>query len=443
MIGLYIIIILVIIIVLTLKKSKYDKSNYKKESGNGFFAVMMDKGKYGEYLSLNILEKIKGEHRILTNVYLPKENGETTEIDLIYLHETGIYVLESKNYSGWIFGDEKSKYWMQTLKNGQKEKFYNPIKQNNTHIKYLIKLLKVDEKLVKSIIVFSERCIIKKMEVHSENVKVINRYTLNKTIEKLISNSPKVFAAGEIIELYYELKSYICVSKDVKENHIKQIEEKQNLKCNSMNSGLIKENIKSKNIDREIINNVEEIKLVEKEINNESEMEEKQDKVTIDINRNYVSIGNLVTRKIREKLDESGGHASIKLFRGDSCEISYDSNKNGLVSPKIPVPDQLTWESFNAAVEVVINNGGKAPKGSARSKGARLGNDKLPMNSVEGYVAHKVHGVKEGQSAFGPGFVIYAILDWAGICNNEKGFLTIKPSFLMELEESRIEKKSI
>ena len=59
-----------------------------------------------------------------------------------------------------------------------------------------------------------------------------NRCALNKTIEKLISNSPKVFAAGEIIELYYELKSYTCVSKDVKENHIKQIEEKQNLKCN-------------------------------------------------------------------------------------------------------------------------------------------------------------------------------------------------------------------
>ncbi|MCI1580774.1 hypothetical protein [Clostridium beijerinckii] len=48
MIGLYIIIILVIIIVLTLKKSKYDKSNYKKESGNSFFGVMMDKGNVEE-----------------------------------------------------------------------------------------------------------------------------------------------------------------------------------------------------------------------------------------------------------------------------------------------------------------------------------------------------------------------------------------------------------
>jgi len=57
------------------------------------------------------------------------------------------------------------------------------------------------------------------------------------------------------------------------------------------------------------------------------------------------------------------------------------------------------------------------------------------MNSVEGYVAHKVHGVKEGESAFEPGFVICAILDWADVCNNERGFLTIKPSFLMGFEE--------
>ncbi len=207
----------------------------------------MDKGKYGEYLSFNILEKIKGANRILTNVYLPKGNGETTEIDLIYIHETGIYVLESKNYSGWIFGDEKSKYWMQTLKNGQKQKFYNPIWQNNTHIKYLMKILKVDESFIKSIIVFSERCTIKKMEVNLENIKVINRYKLKKTIDKLIDNSPKVFEEGKIIELYYELKPYTCVSDKIKENHIEQINQKQNLDFNSKKTNLKeKGNIKAK-----------------------------------------------------------------------------------------------------------------------------------------------------------------------------------------------------
>lgn len=39
----------------------------------------------------------------------------TYEIDLIMISETGIYVFESKNYSGWIFGDEKQRYWTQIL----------------------------------------------------------------------------------------------------------------------------------------------------------------------------------------------------------------------------------------------------------------------------------------------------------------------------------------
>jgi len=425
--GIFIIIILGICISYGLKKNRYDKSSYKKESGNNFLGVMMDKGKYGEYLSFNILEKIKGDHRILTNVYLPKENGETTEVDIIYIHETGIYVLESKNYSGWIFGDEKSKNWMQTLQNGQKEKFYNPIWQNKTHIKYLMKLLNIDETIVKSIIVFSDRCTLKKLEVQSENVKVINRYNLNKTIEKLIHNSPKVFEEGKIIELYYELKPYTCASKEVKEKHINQIKEKQDSGFNQ-NNGYKKD---GENKLSEIIKNEHN------EIYIEVETFEKIDSKDLKIDDSEKIKESPVVRKIREKLDSCGGKATIKLFRGDSCEISYDSNKSGLASPKIPVPDQLTWEVFDAAVEVVVNNGGKALKGSARSKGARLGNEKLPMNSVEGYIAHKVHGVKEGQSSFGPGFVICAILDWAGVCNNERGFLSIKPSFLMELEESK------
>lgn len=86
---------------------------------------------------------------------------------------------------------------------------------------------------------------------------------------------------------------------------------------------------------------------------------------------------------------------------------------------------------FDAAVEVVIQNGGKAMKGKARS-GAKLWSDDLPLDSVEGYIAHKVHGAQIGETAFGPGFVIAAILNWAGICRNERGYLTINPSFVIE-----------
>lgn len=143
---------------------------------------------------------------------------------------------------------------------------------------------------------------------------------------------------------------------------------------------------------------------------------------------------SLTVRKIKEKLNLNCGKATIKLYRGDACEIWFDENGKGLVSPKIPPSNQLIWEAFDAAVEVVIKNGGKAKKGNAQS-GAKLGSDRLSLNSVEGYIAHKVHGFREGETAFGPGFVICAILDWAGVCNNERGYLTINPTFQMELND--------
>ncbi|EDS77527.1 conserved hypothetical protein [Clostridium botulinum C str. Eklund] len=161
--------------------------------------------------------------------------------------------------------------------------------------------------------------------------------------------------------------------------------------------------------------------------------EEKENKIKLG-KLNYLSIepdDSLVVKKIKEKLNKCNGKTLIPLFRGNPCDITYDNNGKGVVSSKIPLANQLTWEVFDATVEVVIKNGGKAEKGNAQS-GAKLGSDRLSLNSVEGYIASKVHGVEEGKTAFGPGFVVCAILDWAGICKNERGYLSINPGFLIE-----------
>jgi hypothetical protein len=153
--------------------------------------------------------------------------------------------------------------------------------------------------------------------------------------------------------------------------------------------------------------------------------------MTVD-NQPITENDSLVVKRIKTKLNDSGGITSIPLYSGDLCEIGFDPNGKGLVSNKIPVPNQLLWEVFDAAVEVVIQNGGKAMKGKARS-GAKLGSDDLPLDSVEGYIAHKVHGAQIGETAFGPGFVIAAILDWAEVCHNDRGYLTINQSFMSEI----------
>ncbi|MBZ9686932.1 hypothetical protein G9F72_011405 [Clostridium estertheticum] len=140
---------------------------------------------------------------------------------------------------------------------------------------------------------------------------------------------------------------------------------------------------------------------------------------------------SLVVKKIKRKLNDAGGQAIVTLYSGDSCDICFDEGDKGLVSSKVPSAEQLVWEAFDAAVEVVINNGGKAKKGNAQS-GAKLGSAKLMINSVEGYIAHKVHGVEEGGTAVGAGFVICAVLDWVEICRNEKWYLSIEPLYLEE-----------
>lgn len=251
MIIVVMIVIIVIIYFLSyyIKKVKYDKSAYKKESKNEFKQVYFNKGNYGEYLIFNNLECIDCYNKIITNAYIPKGNGETTEVDLIFIHQTGIYVIESKNYSGWIFGDEKNKTWMQTFKTGRKEKFYNPIRQNNTHIKYLEKVLQLDNSKFKSIIVFSQRCTLKKIKVESENISVINRNNLILTIQRVINKSKIIFSDEEIIAMYNSLKPYTCVSNEAKLTHISQIKNRQNLQSNT----LFKKDINGNNITKELV----------------------------------------------------------------------------------------------------------------------------------------------------------------------------------------------
>ena len=93
----------------------------------------------GERLTAKVLKKLNNKGFtgvVLRNVYVPMENpDETTEIDVLYITRKGVFVIESKNYSGWIFGSEGDRNWTQTLPGGNRQRFYNPVKQNATHIR--------------------------------------------------------------------------------------------------------------------------------------------------------------------------------------------------------------------------------------------------------------------------------------------------------------------
>ena len=93
----------------------------------------------------------KGYHA-LHDLLIPLYES-TTQIDHLYVSRYGIFVVETKNYAGWIYGDAEQKQWTQVLYQ-QKRRFYNPLKQNETHIKALAYLLKLPMETFHSIVVF-------------------------------------------------------------------------------------------------------------------------------------------------------------------------------------------------------------------------------------------------------------------------------------------------
>lgn len=102
---------------------------------------------------------------IYHDLYIQKEDGTYTQIDLAVPTAQGILVFEVKDYSGWIFADGSSKFWMQMLAYGEeKHQFYNPIWQNRSHITALRKLLPNNPDIpIFNIIVFYGNCEFKSM----------------------------------------------------------------------------------------------------------------------------------------------------------------------------------------------------------------------------------------------------------------------------------------
>ncbi|MFL1484877.1 nuclease-related domain-containing protein [Marinobacter sp. LN3S78] len=112
------------------------------------------KGWVGEVivnLSAHFLLDRKTYH-LIRNVTLPTEDG-TTQIDHLIVSPYGVFVVETKNMKGWIFGGERQRYWTQKIYR-YTQKFQNPLHQNYKHVKTVQDLLGLDNQQVYSLVVF-------------------------------------------------------------------------------------------------------------------------------------------------------------------------------------------------------------------------------------------------------------------------------------------------
>lgn len=155
------------------------------------------KGAIGENRVKAVLGKDIIDQKYVINNLTVLYEGKSSQIDHVIISKTGIFVIETKNYAGQIYGQENQHEWTQVLSYGNvKNKFYNPIKQNKSHIYALGKVLGRTDGFV-SIIVFP------KAELRTETTTPVG----NLNILREIYNEHKevIFSSPEVNEMYNKL----------------------------------------------------------------------------------------------------------------------------------------------------------------------------------------------------------------------------------------------
>ena len=188
------------------KLYSHDNTTFYQLTGYSYFNVLMNKSVRTSYQLIKELEHVQGTKKIMVNLQLPVHN-EVQTIDVLLLHESGIYVMNVKKKSGWINGREQSIEWIELLHKNQKQVFNNPIHETKrlTHT-LKDKLPEVDGTFFETMVVFTNDCSFQQIEIQSTNVEVLKIAELKKWATKI---EGKRLSDTEIENLYAILENFM------------------------------------------------------------------------------------------------------------------------------------------------------------------------------------------------------------------------------------------
>lgn len=173
------------------------------------------RGNLGENAVAKMLSQFDGT--IFNDYIMVDEFNKSHQIDHIYVGKQGVFVIETKNYSGDIYGGAEQKEWTQVLAGGNvKNTFYNPVKQNATHT-YHIKSLLPKSVWVNSCVVFVQGNI---AHIQADNVFTI------RGLQNRIATSTDTLSNAEIENIVGALTQNHATEISKRE-HIKSIHETQ------------------------------------------------------------------------------------------------------------------------------------------------------------------------------------------------------------------------
>lgn len=184
-----------------------------------------DEGEWGEICIEKLLKKRISNVHIFRNVYVPVK-GETSELDILMLSSSGLYIFESKAYGGKIYGKAESINWIQYMGN-KTFSFYNPVKQNEKHRRNLSYALLVPQKNIFSFVVFENRADLSKLDfLEKENYNVCNRNRLLTLLTNILKTENPIFNENQIKNICSRIEDWSNPDIKIKEKHIQRIQDR-------------------------------------------------------------------------------------------------------------------------------------------------------------------------------------------------------------------------
>lgn len=201
------IIIIIILLIIILSKINFD--------------YIFARGKYGETCVANILSTLPQEEYFILNDIFLKNGDKTTQIDHIVVSVYGIFIIETKTYNGWIYGDSNKDYWTQNLW-GNKYPLYNPIFQNEGHIRFLISNFKEirDKQLSVFPIIVFVNCT--NFDIRGNNGSVLPLRYLK---DYILEFDQRKLAVEDCMNIVSKITEHNILDKDERLNHIQSVKQ--------------------------------------------------------------------------------------------------------------------------------------------------------------------------------------------------------------------------
>ena len=187
--------------------------------------TQLNRGTWSERdLIIRLLKEGVSSDDIFHDLYIEKKDGTYSQIDIVVLTEKGVIVIEVKDFSGWIFGFGNNEKWSHIL-GKMKYPFYNPIFQNEGHIRSLKnQLVQYGNIPFYSLIIFYGKCELKKVSDIPIDTMIIKSSSSIKTFNTILQNNDSS-SSYNLYELREILNNGVCNGriKEIKTQHIQEI----------------------------------------------------------------------------------------------------------------------------------------------------------------------------------------------------------------------------